>query len=454
MWIIKIDDEGILEWELSIGGTYSEAIVDMQINMNNEIIFTGSSNSDDGLIGEHFGTIDDYDIIFGKISPEGELLFLKVIGTPYYESSYSLIKNSSGNYLIAGHQFKGGLSQEGYITEITESGEQLWEQTYGGTDNEQIYSIVEIGENTYYFSGYTYSNDIDISGNHSTIWQDMWVGKINDTGDLLWSKCYGGSRGDEGVQILPINASSFIVGGFTASPNDGDVTGMHYSAIPNDIWLVEMDTAGVIKWSNCYGGYAAEGFHSITAYGNGFAVLGRCGSTDGDVANHYGDTDYPDVWLFKLDKECDQMQVFPDTDEDTYGDSELYSYNCIIEPGYVLIGGDCDDTNANIYPGAEAVLNGLDDNCDGIIDDGVEVEEITTNIQIYPTLTTDFITVQTGNSAIAQIEIYNLTGEIVINLFTETTLQTIPVRDLISGVYFVKVVLQNSNVQLTQFIKY
>ncbi|MBC8883228.1 T9SS type A sorting domain-containing protein [Flavobacterium piscinae] len=62
-----------------------------------------------------------------------------------------------------------------------------------------------------------------------------------------------------------------------------------------------------------------------------------------------------------------------DADNDTYGDDN----NVVVAvenpfPGlYVSVGGDCDDTNASINPGAaEICYDGLDNDCDGIIDNG------------------------------------------------------------------------------------
>jgi hypothetical protein len=38
--------------------------------------------------------------------------------------------------------------------------------------------------------------------------------------------------------------------------------------------------------------------------------------------------------------------------------------------GYTAIGGDCDDSNAAVHPGATELLDGLDNDCDGVVDEG------------------------------------------------------------------------------------
>ena len=64
---------------------------------------------------------------------------------------------------------------------------------------------------------------------------------------------------------------------------------------------------------------------------------------------------------------------FGDSDNDGYGDESKYTEfdgTCTLPPGFVEIPGDCNDDNAAIFPGAIEVCNGLDDNCDGVIDEG------------------------------------------------------------------------------------
>jgi gliding motility-associated-like protein len=64
---------------------------------------------------------------------------------------------------------------------------------------------------------------------------------------------------------------------------------------------------------------------------------------------------------------------YPDGDSDGYGNMYMEEYYCELQPGYVDNPGDCDDSNSNIYLGSSEICNGLDDDCDGELDNGVTI---------------------------------------------------------------------------------
>ena len=59
-----------------------------------------------------------------------------------------------------------------------------WENSFGGTSPETLYSIEASADSGYILCGYTYSIDGDITYNHGNA--DIWIVKVDSTGVLQW----------------------------------------------------------------------------------------------------------------------------------------------------------------------------------------------------------------------------------------------------------------------------
>jgi len=68
---------------------------------------------------------------------------------------------------------------------------------------------------------------------------------------------------------------------------------------------------------------------------------------------------------------CEFADYYMDSDGDGYGDVNIFVNACEIPSGYVADSTDCDDTNALINPDAAELCDGIDNNCDGQIDEGL-----------------------------------------------------------------------------------
>jgi len=78
-----------------------------------------------------------------------------------------------------------------------------------------------------------------------------------------------------------------------------------------------------------------------------------------------------------LDDDCDEevdedlplTTYYPDNDNDGYGDETQPTETCDGPPtGYITQGGDCDDENETVYPGAPGTFVGIDNNCNGEVE--------------------------------------------------------------------------------------
>ena len=80
------------------------------------------------------------------------------------------------------------------------------------------------------------------------------------------------------------------------------------------------------------------------------------------------------------DDDCDDtdanigggQEYFVDADGDGHGDATQVDTACEPVADRVTVGDDCNDADATIYPGADDTCDGVDTNCDGVIDDGAE----------------------------------------------------------------------------------
>ncbi len=79
-----------------------------------------------------------------------------------------------------------------------------------------------------------------------------------------------------------------------------------------------------------------------------------------------------------LDDDCDGQfdegvgsVFYLDSDGDGYGNSNIFIITCFAPWGYVAVGGDCNDNNSTIHPGAAELCDGFDNNCNGQADEGL-----------------------------------------------------------------------------------
>ena len=81
--------------------------------------------------------------------------------------------------------------------------------------------------------------------------------------------------------------------------------------------------------------------------------------------------------------------------------------------GYVTNDFDCDDTNAAIFPNAPEVVDGVDNNCNGIIDEPVSsTTEFTLQAKIYPNPVRDVLTIQFAQEGTFQARLIDASGRI------------------------------------------
>lgn len=306
IYLMKIDDQGILVWDRSydeytarsvqqtpdggyivVGRTYGDIYL-MKTNPNGDILWTktyGGDNDDEGY--SVLTTIDGGYIIVGytrpfgagnndiyliKTNASGDTLWTKTYGNEKRDCGYSVQQTLDGGYIITGVSNWYELC----LIKTDAQGDALWTKTYGGDSQQQNegHSVQQTLDGGYIIAGLTKSYG---AGD-----DDMYLVKTDSNGALLWEKTFGGDREDVGYSVQQTSDGGYIVAGYTGSFGKG-----LYS-----VYVVKTDLEGDTVWTKTYGGTGQDYGYSIQETSDGdYVVVGRTGT--------YGEFVY-DVYLIKI----------------------------------------------------------------------------------------------------------------------------------------------------------
>lgn len=340
----------LLEWQKCLGGSNQDMPVHL-IKGNDGFIYTlGSSASIDGDISINRGS---HDLWFTKQDSLGNLIWQRTYGGSNMDIGTGIIQLNNGDFVLSGYTSSnnGDVSNnhgnfDAWILKINSSGNILWQKTIGGSQVDLCYSLIRLQDGGFLLGGGTYSNDGDVSGQHGD--QDFWLVKMSSSGIIQWQKAMGGTGLDVCYGILENSNGDIIACGSTNS-NDGDVSANHGSY---DFWVNKISSTGTILWSKCFGGNEQESALSITVNSAGqYAVAGYSKSINGNVSANFG---YNDFWICLIDDFGNLIK------EKNYGGSGAdiaYSVVATTDGGFLLVGGtNSSDINVRLNQGAEDIL--------------------------------------------------------------------------------------------------
>ncbi|MFZ4784224.1 MAG: MopE-related protein [Flavobacteriales bacterium] len=207
-----------------------------------------------------------------------------------------------------------------------------------------------------------------------------------------------------------------------------------------------------------------QAFYSdLDGDGFGEALIGEfCEEPEGAVTNNL-DCDDSNALISPneieicddIDNNCDTqidegllVAFYPDVDGDGYGDDASPSWQCAQPSGFVANNEDCDDFNSTIYPGATEYCNGIDDDCDEVIDEDCinSVTELSQHqVLLFPNpVSNEFYIELQGFIGLVDCVIYDLSGKEVYKEKLQSTGQSlIDCSALAAGTYVVSLTQQD-----------
>jgi hypothetical protein len=204
--------------------------------------------------------------------------FQKAFGGSAMDNGNYVIQTTDGGYIIAGTTTSiGEGGRDIYVVKTDATGDITWTKTFGGaTDNEYGYCIQQTAD-----GGYIVSGEAASFGLFGEV--DFYLIKLTGTGDTTWSKTYGGNGYESGLAVRQTSDGGYIMAG--QSPAFGNNNFKAY--------LVKLNASGAIQWTKAYGSNGYETGKDIQQTADGGYIL--LGETD---INNDGSGD---IYLIKTD---------------------------------------------------------------------------------------------------------------------------------------------------------
>jgi hypothetical protein len=180
-WVIHISAKGELIWEKNFGGTEIDEAYGIAKTADNNFVIVGDTRSSNKNVSTNNGGADVWLV---KIDINGNLLWEKTIGSSGFDASRSIQLTADNGFLISGssrssdNNFINQGQNDALLIKVDEKGALLWQKTIGGSKVDLLYDAIQIDENSYIGVGESNSSDKDIVTNKG--FSDLLIVKITE----------------------------------------------------------------------------------------------------------------------------------------------------------------------------------------------------------------------------------------------------------------------------------
>jgi len=221
-WLVKTDSAGDMQWNSTCGGGHCEYAWDLVQTTDGGYALAGLT----WPIGASF-----YDFWLAKTDASGNAQWSKHYGGSFHDWGRAIVQTSDGGYALTGlTACLGAGIADVWLVKTDASGDMMWYQTYGGTNIDEAWALVQTTDGGYALAGYTTSFG---AGGH-----DCWLVKTDASGNMQWNKTYGGTSRDYAYALVQTSDGGYALAGMTES----------FGAGSSDFWLIKTNVESGLAW--------------------------------------------------------------------------------------------------------------------------------------------------------------------------------------------------------------
>lgn len=283
-------------------------------------------------------SVTNTDLLLIRTDWQGTLQWNQTIGGPNDDVGYSIIECAGGGFAMTGYSRSNPSGRsDAWLVRTAADGTHQWNRSYGGLDNDQGFSVIEVSSGGFAIVGSSRSYGSEDPVTHLATY-DIWLIRTDNFGTVLWNRTFGDVGDDIGRSIQELDDGGFIISGeinssFATLDHSGTYTEYH-----PDAWLLRTNSVGLLIWNQTFGGEGDDFFRSLTAKNaGGFVIAG--------FTNSYGTGTY-DGW--KVITDSDGTEVSSTTFGST-GDDYLRTVLECGTSGHAFIGYTYISTSADLW---------------------------------------------------------------------------------------------------------
>jgi ABC-type branched-subunit amino acid transport system substrate-binding protein len=259
-FLLKIGSNGDNIWMNTYGNTGGTSGRFVQITSDDGYIIAGSQWA--------FGS-EGLDFLLIRTDSDGTILWNRTYDGKGRDLGRCVQQTSDGGFIVTGVIDSLGPPKGMYLFKVDQDGSMLWNQSFGGDDQDAGLYVQQTSDGGYIVTGYTRSFGYGAD--------DAYLVKTDSNGIEQWSTTIGGPGYEKGSCVQETANGDYVVSGTSSSFGEGD----------NDVFLFEVDANGVLLWNVTFGGLDNDGgaFVQQTIDG-GYIVSGYTqsfGKGDSDV---------------------------------------------------------------------------------------------------------------------------------------------------------------------------
>jgi FG-GAP-like repeat/Beta-propeller repeat len=302
IFISKLDASGNFLWAKSMGGTSYDGVTGIAIDRNGNVYtsgyFSDTVDFDPSLTGvTNLVSAGQRDIFISKLDASGNFVWAKSMGGKSFDEARGITIDRNDNVYTTG-TFNGtvdfdpsltgvtNLVSTGYadifISKLDSSGNFVWAKSIGGASSDSVSGIAIDGSGNVYTTG-TFQGTADfdprLTGTSNLVSAgnlDIFVSKLDNSGNFVWAKSMGGKSYDQTIGIaIDGSGNAYTTGTFYGAADfDPSLTGEFalVSAVPSDkpdIFISKLDSGGNFVWAKSIGGLRDERVSGIAIDGSG-----------------------------------------------------------------------------------------------------------------------------------------------------------------------------------------